>query len=156
MMLFTSYTPNQRLGLSIDTADFSPDGRYLAIGVGDILTGTREQVWRYDLDTHQFLATTPKPEERTEPAIEDTAWIGNDLYATVIDRGHGGRKLFFKTEGETTSAIESLPSELQGPRKDYSSRHVGPYIVSESPITPATFSLYRMQLDEATRFQSQP
>ncbi len=136
-----AYTTQQRLELEMENAAFSADGRYLALVVSNIVTGDPEQAWRYDLLTHQFLAVTAKPNEDNEPEIDGIAWIGNVLYTAVTDRYHGGRKLFYKTEGDVTSPIASPPPEAHWP--DYSlPRKVGPYTVDGTPITAAVTKLF--------------
>ena len=137
-----AYTPQQRLGLETDSAAFSPDGRYLALVVGDIVTGDPEQAWRYDLSTHQFLAITATPTEENMKFVNGIAWVGDTLY-TAGDAlaGSISRPYFVRTEGDTTSRIASSPPDVQWP--DYNlPRKVGRYAIDGTPITAAVTRLF--------------
>jgi hypothetical protein len=85
------YTSNERLGANFSSGAFSPDGRYFAVVVGDILTGDPEQAWRYDLQTGELRAITETPTEATLPIVLDLLWKGTSLYVSgrlrTRDRG---------------------------------------------------------------------
>lgn len=135
-----AYTPQQRLGLEMESAAFSPDGKYLALVIGDLVTGDPEQAWRYDLSTHQLLALTPVPTEDNELTVDGVAWVGSTLYTQVTDRDHLGKKLFFQTDGETTAPIPALPPEAHLPVYDIP-RKVGSFSVDGAPVTGAVTNL---------------
>jgi hypothetical protein len=85
------YTSNERLGANFSSGTFSPDGRYLAVVVGDIVTGDPEQTWRYDLQTGELRAITERPTEATSPVVRHLLWKANSLYVSgrlrMKDRG---------------------------------------------------------------------
>lgn len=85
------YTSNERLRANFSSGAFSPDGRYFAIVVGDIVTGDPDQAWRYELQTGELRAITERPTEATSPVVRDLLWKGDSLYVSgrlrMKDRG---------------------------------------------------------------------
>jgi hypothetical protein len=117
-----------------DSATFSPGGRYLAVALWLPVKGSdygpAEQILRYDLTTHKLLAITPGASTNPLPQFDESVWSGDTLYTTgvQIDRGGLGNKAFFKTEGDVTTAIDSLPPQVKLPNLEFP-LHVGPYLV---------------------------
>jgi len=136
------FTKEQLAYMSLDGASFSPDGHYLAIIVGDILSGEPEQVWRFDLTTHKLVAISAKPEHPYDPTIDGIGWIGDTLYTAAARTPDGiERKFFLKTEGDTTTEIASIPADLPlGGFQDFS-RQVGPYTVEAVELGKVGFNL---------------
>ena len=122
------YTAEQRLHLTFFAGAFSPGGRYLAFEISDVNTGDPEQVWRYDLATHQLLAVTAKPTSPADPQVDDLGWDGEVLY-TKLNNGYG-RELFSRTEDDVTSSVSSWPPNLNV-LKLGTPRDVGTFSVEE-------------------------
>lgn len=144
--LNSMFTPEQRKELDFEGAAFSPDGRYLAFVIGDILDGEPEQAWRYDFTTHQLIAITAKPEEPDDPMVDGIGWIGDTLY-TAAAHTPGGleRKFFVKTQGDTTTEIPSLPMDLKlGWGGQISPLKIGPYTIELESYHGGT-NLVRLQ-----------
>lgn len=117
-----------------DSATFSPDGRYLAVVLWLPMKGSEygpaEQILRYDLITHKLFAITPGPATDPLPQFSEAVWSGDTLYTsgTQIDSGGLGKDAVFKTEGDVTTAIDSMPSQITPPNREFP-LHVGPYLV---------------------------
>lgn len=132
----TLFSPEQRESpdFLFDNATFSPDGRYLAVALSLPVKGSdygdAEQILRYDLTTHRIFAITPGPATNPLPQFSEAVWSGDTLYATgtQIYPGGLGKDAFFKTEGDVTTAINSLPPQVKLPNLEFP-RHVGPYLV---------------------------
>jgi hypothetical protein len=106
------YTSNERLRANFSSGAFSPDGRYVAVVVGDIVTGDPEQAWRYDLQTGELRAITERPTEVTSPVVRDLLWKGNSLYVT----GHLGMKwrgFTVITTGDDVRETDVVPAEVK-------------------------------------------
>ncbi len=132
----TMFSPEQRGSpdFGFDSATFSPDGRYLAVPLWLPVKGSdygdAEQILRYDLITHKLFPITPGPATNPLPQFNEAVWSGDTLYTsgTQIDRGGLGKDALFKTEGDVTTAINSLPPQVKLPNLEFP-LHVGPYLV---------------------------
>lgn len=118
-----------------DSATFSPDGRYLAVALwlparrSDY--GDAEQILRYDLITRKLVAITPGPSTSPLPQFNQAVRSGDTLYTsgTQIYPGGLGKDAFFKTEGDVTTTIDSLPPQIAPPSLRFPLR-VGPYLLN--------------------------
>jgi hypothetical protein len=137
-------TPEQRQSLQFEHGTFSPDGRYFAVPVS--LTGKDssygQEVLRYDFMAHKLMAVTPEPTARTLPNIDGFAWSGDVLYTAVTYTWEVGRNVFFRTDGDSTTAIESFPAQLKMPIQAFPLEiQVGPFVVDGHYVTGAEIEL---------------
>jgi hypothetical protein len=105
------YTSNERLGANFSSGAFSSDGRYLAVVVGDIVSGDPEQAWRYDLQTGELRAITERPTEATSPVVRDLLWKGNSLYVSGT-LGMKERGFTVIATGDDIHETDVVPAEV--------------------------------------------
>lgn len=76
--------PQQRSHLDFAAARFSPDGRFLALLLTDILTGDPEQLWLYEMRTGLLTPMTPPPRQRESLVIRDLAWSDGSVFISGV------------------------------------------------------------------------
>jgi hypothetical protein len=106
------YKSNERLGAKFSSGAFSPDGRYLAVVVGDIVSGDPEQALRYDLQTGELRAITERPTEATSPVVRDLLWKGNSLYVSGTFRMKE-RGFTVIADGDDVRETDVVPAEVR-------------------------------------------
>ena len=147
-----SYTPKQRVWLSFFRGEFSPDGKYFAVEIGDLVNGGPEQVWRYNIETQEAIPVSPMPRAEQSTMIRSSRWIDDTFYTTVtvipkqsrsiesnglIVTGPFASEIYFKTEGEQTVQVPSFPAEISTTTaKDAESTKVGSYSVVDGEARP--------------------
>jgi uncharacterized protein len=109
--------PAQRAAASFEEGLFSPDGRYFAFSVSQLVSGDADQVWLYDLRARKLGAAMPPPVPRKTGYTIDGFAFGSDdtLYVQgeFIDWQDQGnnRKLLIAATMARTTEIKALPED---------------------------------------------
>ena len=135
-VLKTAYSSNERLYLNFSSGRFSADRTRLGLVAGDILTGDPEQVWLYELQSHELIAVTDKPTPDRSPAIRDLAWAGDTLYVDGSRRAQSDRRFVVAASAGKIEEISEVPAEVErtfrhdGDMNTSEDVHVGRYVVT--------------------------
>jgi Carboxypeptidase regulatory-like domain len=128
--LTATFTSKERLYLHFMYGQFSPGGTRLAIVTGDILNEEFEQVWLYDLGSHQLTPVTDKPTPGTLPSIQYLAWAGNTLYVDG-ERRMGGHHFVIAASPDKVEEIAAAPPNVAGDFHEIShDLDGGPYVIT--------------------------